>query len=214
MTSVHRPSLTEVSMRERARAPGMPVSRWLQVVSVIALASAGCAQGPTAGRAGSPTIEEPPNPAAPGAIYSLFHPTLKAPPEGKLEVMRLHGEGVQIFRCEAQGDTRRWNYRLPEAELRDGRGATRIRHGANQTFEDVDGSHLVGDILDHVASPVEGALPWLLLSTKSFGTGELAAVSHVQRINTVGGMPPASCDSAQLGQVLRVPFHADFVFYR
>ncbi len=189
-------------------------ARSLQIIAVAALAAAGCAQEPRVGRAGSPQIEEPPNPAAPGAIYSLFHSKLRMPPEGKLEVMRLHGEGVQIFRCEAQGDTRRWNYRLPEAELRDGRGATRIRHGANQSFEDVDGSRLVGEVLDHVASPVEGALPWLLLSTKSFGTGELAAVSHVQRINTVGGMPPASCESVQLGQVLRVPFNADFVFYR
>ena len=169
-----------------------------------------CAQNPPAPGAAPPP---PRSEAAPGPLYSLFHRALPAP-EGKAAVLRLHGQGAQIFRCEAQPGGQRWVYRLPEAELADAAGTVIVRHGANLSFEHVDGSRLLGEIADHVPSPVENALPWLLLNTRSYGKGALAGVTQVQRIDTVGGMPPPNCDSAQPGQVLRVPFTADFVFYR
>jgi hypothetical protein len=143
----------------------------------------------------------------------MFHRALPNP-EGKLAILRLHGQGSQIFRCEAQPAGRRWVYRLPEADLADADGMVVVRHGANLSFEHVDGSRLLGEIADHVPSPVENALPWLLLSARSYGKGALAGITQVQRINTVGGMPPANCDGAQPGQILRVPFSADFVFFR
>ena len=52
------------------------------------------------------------------------------------------------------------------------------------------------------------------MTTRSFGKGALDGVTHVQRVNTNGGMPPTSCDSAQAGRVLRVDFTSDFLFYR
>jgi hypothetical protein len=57
-------------------------------------------------------------------------------------------------------------------------------------------------------------LRWLLLTTRSFGKGTFDGVTHVQRVNTAGGTPPDRCDPAQLNQVLRVNFTADFIFYR
>jgi hypothetical protein len=178
---------------------------WLPAVFI-----AGCAQAPPAST-GTPPL--PHSDAAPGPLYSLFHRPL-ANPEGKVAILQLHGQGAQIFRCEAQPDGRHWTYRLPEAELSDADGMVAVRHGVNLSFEHVDGSRLLGEIADHVASPVDNALPWLLLNTRSYGKGTLTGITQVQRINTVGGMPPTNCDSAQLGQVLRVPFTADFVFYR
>lgn len=169
-----------------------------------------CAQNPPApGGAAPPPRDE----AAPGPLYSLFHRALPTP-EGKTAVLRLHGQGAQIFRCEALAAGRRWVYRLPEADLADAAGTVVVRHGANLSFEHVDGSRLLGEIADHVPSPVENALPWLLLNTRSFGKGALSGITQVQRIDTVGGMPPPNCDAAQPGQVLRVPFTADFVFFR
>ena len=129
-------------------------------------------------------------------------------------MLRLHGHGVQIFRCEAQGGDGHWAFRLPEADLDGPDGKAVVHHGVNLSFEHVDGSRLIGDIVDHVPAPSDDALPWLLIATRSFGAGALKDISHVQRINTVGGMPPAHCDAGQAGQVLRVPFSADFVFYR
>jgi hypothetical protein len=177
-----------------------------------ALLLAACAQSPPAPTSAA-AVAAVRNDAAPGPVYSLFHRALPAP-EGKAEVLRLHGQGAQIFRCEAQPTGRHWVYRLPEADLADNAGTVFARHGANLSFEHVDGSRLLGEIADHVPSPVDNALPWLLINTRAYGKGALAGITQVQRIDTVGGMPPAGCDGAQLGQVLRVPFSADFVFFR
>jgi len=179
----------------------------------------GCAQAPTAPGSNAATAgARGTNPAgakpeSPGGLYSLFHRALNAP-EGKTVVLRLHGRGAQIFRCEMQTDGARWVFRLPEAELVDDSGALVVRHGANWSFEHLDGSRLVSEIVDHVPAPDGNALQWLLFSTRSYGSGALTGVSHVQRIQTSGGMPPPVCDAAQVNQVLRVPFSAEFLFLR
>jgi len=167
--------------------------------------------GPAAGVAAG--AEARSSGAAPGALYSMFHRPLQAPPAG-VEVMHLQAQGSQIFRCELQSAGPRWTYRLPEAELRDAQGNLLVHHGVNLSFEHVDGSRLVGDVIDHVPSPNGDSLPWLLLKTRAFGEGALAGITYVQRIQTVGGMPPPSCNNEQLNQVLRVPFTAEFVFFR
>lgn len=196
-------------------APNVPIRSWPAACACLpAFFLIACAPAPvvpTPAEAGTPGVA--PGAAAPGPLYSLFHRSLPAP-EGRAEVLRLHATGVQIFRCEAQPAGNRWTYRLPQAELVDASGAVAVHHGANLSFEHVDGSRLLGDIVDHVPAPTDNALPWLLLATRSYGKGVLAGVTHVQRIDTLGGMPPPSCEAAALGQILRVPFSADFVFYR
>ncbi len=175
----------------------------------------GCAQQPTTGASApaAPSADLRSAGSLPGALLRSTPPrALRSPPTG-VEVFRLEGRGSQVFRCESQPAGPRWTYRLPEAELRDAQGQLLMRHGVNLSFEHVDGSRLVGDIVDHVPSPNGDALPWLLLKTRVFGEGALEGITYVQRINTVGGMPPASCSSEQLNQVLRVPFSAEFVFF-
>ncbi len=174
----------------------------------------GCAQsgsGPGAATASAPPAAH--GDGTPGALYSMFHRSLPLP-AGHAEILRLRGHGTQIFRCETQGGEAHWVYRLPQAELDGADGKVAVRHGVNLSFEHIDGSRLIGEIVDHVPAPSDGALPWLLIATRSFGDGALAGVTDVQRINTVGGMPPVHCAVAQIGQVLRVPFTADFVFFR
>lgn len=193
-----------------ARSSAAAVCAWL------AMLLGGCAQPPQAGPATPAAAggQAPSASAGAGALYSMFHRPLQTPPQGSVEVMRLQGEGAQIFRCESQPAGLRWIYRLPDAELRDAKGNVIVHHGVNLSFEHVDGSRLVGEIVDHVPSPNSDSLPWLLLKTHVFGDGALAAITYVQRINTVGGMPPSRCEAEQLNQVLRVPFSAEFVFYR
>ena len=88
------------------------------------------------------------------------------------------------------------------------------KHGANFSFEHDDGSRLVSTIVayDEAAKPTD--LRWLLLTTRSFGKGALESVTHAQRVNTAGGVPPARCEASQLNQLLRVDFTSDFVFHR
>ncbi|HTT09681.1 MAG TPA: DUF3455 domain-containing protein [Burkholderiaceae bacterium] len=136
-------------------------------------------------------------------------------PDTVAPVLRLQGHGVQVFRCEPRGSGGyTWVFRLPEADLIDESGKAIVRHGANFSFEHVDGSRLLGTIVDFDDAPVPTNLRWLLLSARSFGEGALTGVKYVQRVNTNGGMPPAKCEAAQQNRLLRVDFSADFVFYK
>jgi hypothetical protein len=152
--------------------------------------------------------------ATPVTTPSLgFFSKIKAPSTVE-PTLQLTSRGVQIFRCEKREQGLVWVFRQPQAELLDSSGKTVGQHGANFSFEHDDGSRLVSTIAayDEASKPTD--LRWLLLTTRSFGKGALENVSHVQRVNTAGGMPPARCQSSQLNQLLRVDFTSDFVFYR
>lgn len=156
-------------------------------------------------------------PSRPGSTPSapslgLFS-KIKAPATHE-PALQLGSRGVQIFRCEKRENRLVWVFRQPQAELIDADGKTVGRHGANFSFEHDDGSRLVSAIVayDEASRPTD--LRWLLMTTRSFGKGALENVSHVQRVNTAGGMPPAHCEASQLNQLLRVDFTSDFIFYR
>ncbi len=151
---------------------------------------------------------------APVPVPSLgFFSKIKVP-STHAPTLQLASRGVQIFRCEKRDAGQVWVFRQPQADLLDTAGKTVGKHGANFSFEHDDGSRLVSTIAayDEASKPTD--LRWLLLTTRSFGKGALENVTHVQRINTSGGMPPARCDASQLNQLLRVDFTSDFVFYR
>lgn len=135
-------------------------------------------------------------------------------PDDREPVLKLAARGAQVFRCEKRDAQGVWVFRQPDAELVDGTGKVVGRHGANFSFEHVDGSRLVATIAAHDEAPKPTDLRWLLMTTRSFGKGAFEGVTHVQRVNTTGGMPPASCDAAHAGRVLRIDFTSDFLFYR
>jgi hypothetical protein len=172
-----------------------------------AFALVGCATVSTA-----PTAPSPAKPSVATPSLGLFS-KIKVP-AGQEPALRLAARGAQVFRCETRDGANIWVFRQPDAELLNERGQTVGRHGANQSFEHVDGSRLTSTIVGYDLAPRAGDLRWLLLATKSFGKGTFDGVTYAQRVNTAGGMPPERCDKAQLGQVLRVDFTAEFVFYR
>ena len=161
----------------------------------------------------------PSTPAGPDKPSAVTAPSLglfsKIKVPGDREpVLQLSSRGVQVFRCEKRDGALVWVFRQPDAELLDARGAVVGRHGANFSFEHVDGSRLVATIASYDDAPKSTDLRWLLMTTRSFGKGTFAGITHVQRVDTRGGMPPERCEAAQVNQVLRVDFAADFVFYR
>jgi hypothetical protein len=157
--------------------------------------------------------------AGPGKGAAVTAPSLglfssiKAPSDRE-PTLQLSAQGVQIFRCEKRDTGFAWVFRQPEAQLSDASGKPVGRHGASFSFEHNDGSRLVASVAAYDEAPNAADLRWLLLTTRSYGKGAFDGVSHVQRVNTRGGMPPAKCDAAQANQLLRVDFSADFVFYR
>jgi len=181
------------------------MNRVLLGCTAASLLLAACATPPPAPDSGAG------RPAQPPALGWLSR--IKVP-DGNDPALKLAARGVQIFRCERVGDAYEWRFRQPEAELFDAEGQSVGRHGANFSFEHRDGSRLLGTVVAHDRAAAADALPWLLLSAKSFGKGSLGGVSYIQRVNTRGGMPPPSCDPGQASRLLRVDFSADFVFYR
>jgi len=173
-----------------------------------ALLSACASVGP-----GGPATTPSPGKAAVTAPDLGFFSSIKAPSDRE-PVLQLFAQGVQIFRCEKRDAGLAWMFRQPEAELLDGSGKVVGRHGASFSFEHVDGSRLLSTVAAYDDAPKATDLRWLLLTTRSFGKGAFEGVTHVQRVNTQGGMPPARCAANQLGQLLRVDFRSDFIFYR
>ena len=57
-------------------------------------------------------------------------------------------------------------------------------------------------------------IPWLLLDViRNDGPGVFHGVTHIQRVNTGGGQPPAG-NGEFSGEVRNVPYTAQYFFYR
>ena len=197
------------------RVARKPAARWL--AAMVLANVAGCVtvdlNAPTPPPAVPTAAATAPATAAAPSLG--FFSKIKAP-ETHEAVFRLAGRGVQVFRCErlSSGPGHAWIFRLPEADLSDAAGKVLVRHGANFSFEHVDGSRILGNVVAYDEAPGTGNLRWLLMTAKPFGQGVFAGITHVQRVNTQGGMPPPKCEANQQNQLLRVDFSADFVFYK
>jgi hypothetical protein len=137
-------------------------------------------------------------------------------PDGQPRLLRAAARGVQIYTCRAKAAEPaafEWTLKAPEAELFDGAGANMGRHYAGPTWESADGSKVVGEVVQRSAVP--GTIPWLLLRAKDAeGTGALSGVKYIQRVDTAGGVAPASgCDADHAGAESRVEYSANYDFY-
>jgi len=123
--------------------------------------------------------------------------------------------GVQIYQCRAGKGGPEWAFVAPEAQLYDYKGRLVGEHGAGPYWQARDGSRVEGTVKARADAPVAGALPWLLLSTRSSGPhGVLSGVTNVQRINTTGGIAPAGgCSTEATGATARVNYTADYLFF-
>jgi Protein of unknown function (DUF3455) len=140
-------------------------------------------------------------------------------PASQVLAIELHASGVQIYDCRpTKGDPTRfdWTLRAPEADLSDRTGKAVGKHYAGPTWEAKDGSKVIGEVIARDSGPDPGAIPWLLLrATSATGTGIFAQTQSIQRLRTVGGKAPADgCTEAQNGSQRRVPYAADYLFYR
>jgi len=72
---------------------------------------------------------------------------------------------------------------------------------------------VVGRVLER-ATPDPDAIPWLLLeAVSSEGPGIFDGVTYIQRVDTVGGKAPADPGDF-VGEMARVPYTAEYYFYR
>lgn len=130
---------------------------------------------------------------------------------GETVVLSTHAEGAQVYECKAGADGKpMWSFREPIATLLVD-GKTIGRHYAGPNWEYSDGSAVAGKVSASAPGATANDIPWLKLDVASHrGSGLLADVTTVQRINTKGGKRDGACDA--VGSFLSVPYSADYVF--
>jgi len=159
--------------------------------------------------------------AIPCAIAAVPEPKgmsdgLRAP-AGEQADFVLNAQGVQIYACKPKPDDARvfeWSFVGPEATLREN-GATVGRHAAGPMWESTSDHSSVKGAARAGQDGGAGNIPWLLLAGTSSGTGKFAGVTSIQRVATKGGVTPVGgCDASKTGKEMRVPYTADYYFYK
>ncbi len=130
--------------------------------------------------------------------------------------LTLPATGVQIYECRGNPDGKfAWAFVAPEATLFDLQGKRVGKHYAGPTWELDDGSKVVGSLKQRSDAPIAGAIPWLLIGTKSTGgAGALSPMTSLQRVNTDAGVAPSEiCAAGLVGRNARVAYTADYYFF-
>jgi len=143
-------------------------------------------------------------------------PALRAP-ANEIPSFMLSGSGVMVYQCKAtpaNPNVYAWFFVTPDATLYDGSHEIARMSTPNLLESLDDGSSISGVVRTAQAS--SGALPWTLSQAQPIGeTGIFANVTSMQRVNTRGGLPPATgCNADNDGAESRVAFNADYYFYR
>ena len=133
------------------------------------------------------------------------------PPAGSKLTFHVYAEGVQIYRWNGTS----WVFVAPDAALyADVGGKGQVgTHYAGPTWESVSGSKVVGTVQKRCTADAS-AIQWLLLSAvSSEGPGIFSRVASIQRVNTAGGLAPAT-NGTFVGEEARVPYTTEYYFYR
>jgi len=145
-------------------------------------------------------------------------PEALSPAAGEELAFVLAANGVQVYACKPSAKdpySYAWSFVAPEATLAEN-GAIVGRHFAGPTWASgSDLSSVKGTVRErHDGGP--GNIPWLLLTGTSASTpGRFANVTSVQRLATQGGVEPTeACSASNAGKEVRVPYTADYYFYK
>lgn len=161
--------------------------------------------------------------AGPGAMTAPFsQATLPASvqvPAGHTVALETMAAGDITYQCRAKADMpgqHEWVFAGPDAGLKD-RSGKRVGkyYGPPATWEGNDGSRITGTQLA-VSPGGAGNIPLQLVKANpAVGAGIMQGVSHVQRVNTRGGVAPAAaCAASNMGAKQVVQYTADYVFWR
>jgi hypothetical protein len=154
---------------------------------------------------------------------------IRVPDEAKLFLVG-HGVGTQNYVCGPSGSGFAFTLFTPEATLftDDDKQLTThffspnpVENGTiRATWEHSrDTSTVWGKVVGQVTVRAD-SIAWLRVDIQGAVTGptggdKLTPTKFIQRINTVGGLPPATgcADAADIGNKAFVPYLADYLFY-
>ena len=145
-----------------------------------------------------------------------------------------HAIGTQNYICLPSGTGVTWTLFGPQATLFDDDDRQIVTHfGSTNPFEGAarptwqhsrDTSSVWAQAIANSSDPAfvaPGAIPWLLLQWVGrqdgpTGGDTLTTTTYIQRLNTVGGVAPATgcAAAADVGKRALVSYAADYFFYR
>lgn len=138
-------------------------------------------------------------------------------PAGHAQTLYTVGRGEITYECREKKDATgfEWAFVAPVATLADEKGMLVGKYFAGPTWESNDGSRVSGKQVA-ISPAASGNIPLQLVKANpSSGEGAMKDISYIQRLKTVGGVPPAlPCGATQKGSQQVVPYSADYVFYR
>jgi hypothetical protein len=147
--------------------------------------------------------------------------SIRVPSNSRL-LWHAYAKGVQIYvGTQDPNDSTHfiWTFKEPRADLyadsscRQRIGKHYLDADKNPAWETGDGSKVSG-IKVQANAPDSMAIPWLLLQAKAgTGKGTLQPTVFIQRVHTDGGKAPAASSQQNKGQLLEVPYTAEYLFY-
>ncbi len=138
-------------------------------------------------------------------------------PAGTMQKMFTVGSGELSYECREKKDMAgmfEWGVVGPVATLKTKSGEVVGKYYAGPTWESIDGSKVTGKQLA-VAPNGPGNIPLQLVKADpAMGAGAMQGISHIQRLQTVGGVAPTTaCAMTNKSERKSVAYQADYVFY-
>jgi len=157
-------------------------------------------------------------------------------PEGNVAYLQTRAYGTQNYMCLPNATGVAWKFVGPQATLYPPAVPLQIAtHFLSPNPEEQgtprptwqhsqDGSAVWGRVVQPSTDSnyvAPGAIPWLKLEAAGVADGPtggalLARTTFIHRVNTQGGVAPATgcSDAAQIGTLALVPYSTDYFFYR
>ncbi len=157
-------------------------------------------------------------PMMPSYSQAALPATVQVPVGNKVS-METVGVGEITYECRVKAATAgefEWVFVGPDARLLDRSGKQVGKYyGPPATWESMDGSKLTAVQLA-VAPNVAGSIPLQLVKANpAMGTGAMQGVTFIQRVDTRGGVAPATpCTAATVNSKQIVKYQADYIFYK
>ena len=157
-------------------------------------------------------------PLAQAAFDQASLPDAVKVPAGHKVTMETVGVGEITYECRAKKDAAdqfEWVFAGPDAKLLDRAGKQVGKYyGPPATWESNDGSKLTATQLA-VAPGGMGNIPLQLVKANpAMGMGAMQGVAYIQRVDTKGGVAPATaCAAGNAGQKQIVKYQADDIFW-
>lgn len=153
--------------------------------------------------------------------YLTQQPALPADirvPAGHQAVLEARGIGELQYECQAiklAPFEYAWLPRDRSIELRDSANNSITLARSARNWLHRDGSELAVREFVEVNNGAPNLPLQRALVEPATQPGALHNISYIQRIRTLGGLPSTrNCSSAELGMRVRVPYEADYVFWR